>query len=168
MIALSIQTPAEINRKLAVKRKSDEYRLAAVKRPCYRGTIYEKRLLPMPAATILPVQTNVCDMPRCQQVDKKLQTRFIGLLQCDDTVDELNRFLSENSDKIDINEYGEDGVTPLQRICQVGGDVEVAQTLIRFGADPRLTSRDGWSAVHMASFSGNTKLMRYLLATRSS
>ena len=177
MIALSIKTPSEINKKLALKRKADEHRnyMTSVhsKRPCYRGTIYEKRLQPIPPSTVLPVfspvyrpafdRHNAC-------VDESVQARLLSML--DDTATknhELKEFLAENNDKININEYGEDGVTPLHRLCQTGGgDVEVAATLIRFGADPRLTSRDGWSAFHMASFSGNIKLMRYLMSIRSS
>ena len=101
-----------------------------------------------------------------------MQVRLLDMLEDDAMKNhELNEFLAENSDKININEYGEDGVTPLQRLCQNGGAsidaAEVAAILVRFGADPRLTSRDGWSAFHMASFSGNLKLLRYLMSVRS-
>ena len=197
MLTISIQTPSEINKKISAmkKRKScDDYSphrpLASAalsnssnKRPCHhRGTIYEKRLMPMPAATVLPVPF-AATIPNAGRlpVDRRLQTRFLQLVDHDDdnvsgedncamnACDRLREFLAENSDRVDVNEYGEDGVTPLQRLCQTGGgDVEVARTLVCFGADPRMTSRDGWSAFHMASFSGNTKLMRYLLSLRSS
>ena len=174
---LSIKTPSEINKKLALKRKADEHRnyITSVnnKRPCYRGTIYESRLLPMPPSTVLPVYSPVYRPAvdrHTASVDESMQAKLLTLL--DDTATkthDLKEFLAENSDKININQYGEDGVTPLHRLCQTGsGDVEVAATLIRFGADPRLTSRDGWSAFHMASFSGNIKLMRYLMSIRSS
>merc|ERR1712038_449371 len=43
----------------------------------------------------------------------------------------------------------------------------LARLLVRFGADTRLSSRDGWSPVHMASFSGNTTLLLFLLSCRS-
>ena len=176
MIAISINTPMEINKKLALKRKADEHRnfiTNSSKRPCYRGTIYEARLMPMPASTVLPVHSQLYQPSvLSKQVDKRMQGRLLDLLEDDAMKNhELNEFLSENSDKININEYGEDGVTPLQRLCQNGGSstdaAEVAAILVRFGADPRLTSRDGWSAFHMASFSGNLKLVRYLMSIRS-
>jgi ankyrin repeat protein len=59
----------------------------------------------------------------------------------------------------------------LQRLCQAGGGgacvAAAAKLLVRYGADVRLTSRDGWSPLHMASFAGNTELLLYLLSCRS-
>jgi len=180
---IAIQSPAEINKKISLKRKSSESTgpcggvgggnsnttTTYAKKPCYRGTIYEAMLSPLPSAVTLPVHTRVCQ-PSAKRVDATLQSRLTGLtggqLQAADEA-ELRAFLVKHSDRIDINQYGEDGVTPLQRVCQSGGDVAVVRTLIGYGADARLTSRDGWSAVHMATFSGNTSLMMYLLTQAS-
>merc|ERR1711936_471064 len=39
--------------------------------------------------------------------------------------------------------------------------------LVKLGKKEKLESRDGWSPVHMASFSGNTALLLFLLSCRS-
>ena len=158
-----VQSPSEINRKVAQKRKCEEVGLCG-KKPCYRGTIYEKMLSPLTPSLTLPIQTRVCESSQ-KLTNKTLQTQLVSILE---EADEkaLKDFLIRHCAQIDINGYGEDGVTPLQLVCQSGGKVGLARTLVGYGADVRLTSRDDWSAVHMASFSGNTNLMMYLLSCR--
>ena len=158
-----VQTPTEINQKMTIKRKCEDGGIS-LKKPCYRGTIYEKMLSPISPSLTLPIPTRICESSE-RFINRSLQKELVQLLEESDE-DELKDFLMKNSDQIDINQYGEDGVTPLQRVCQAGGVVGVARTLIGYGADVRLTSRDGWSAVHMATFSGNTRLMLYILSCR--
>ena len=146
-----------------MKRKMEDSGVSG-KKPCYRGTIYEKMLSPLSPSLTLPIHTRICESSH-KYINKSLQTELFSILDSSNEK-ELKDFLLKNCDKIDINQYGEDGVTPLQRVCQAGGEVGVARTLIGYGADVRLTSRDGWSAVHMATFSGNTRLMMYILSCR--
>ena len=152
---------------------------SSVKKPCYhRGTIYEKMLSPLTPSLTLPVpvtrrpapaaSTDIHSRQHNRALNQALEKRLASILvdEAADDEKQLKDFLLENWDKIDINGYGEDGVTPLQRVCQSGGKVGLARTLVGYGADVRMTSRDGWSAVHMASFSGNTSLMMFLLSCR--
>lgn len=159
-----IQTPTEINQKMTMKRKCEDSGVS-FKKPCYRGTIYEKMLSPISPSLTLPIKTRICESSE-RFINRSLQKELFQLLENSNET-KLKDFLLKNSDKIDINQYGEDGVTPLQLVCQSGGEVGVARTLIGYGADVRLTSRDGWSAVHMATFSGNTRLMLYILSCRA-
>jgi hypothetical protein len=132
--------------------------------PRYVGTIYEERLAPLSPVTALPVHTNTLASSCHRRADSAAQARLLGLVAAGTGVEaELETFLEEHAHLLDMNLYGEDGVTPLQRLCQAGGPVGVARLLVRYGADVRLTSRDGWSPLHMASFAGNTQLMMYLL-----
>ena len=148
--------------RVSLKRKAEDACSSAKK--AYRGTIYEKMLSPLMPATTLPISTRVCEAST-KKVNSCLQTKLLTILE-DADEDKLKEFLRLHGDQIDINEYGSDGVTPLQRVCQAGGKVGLASTLIGYGADVKLTSRDGWSVVHMATYSGNTNLMMYLLTRR--
>ena len=81
----------------------------------------------------------------------------------------LEKFLEVNAEFLNVNQYSTDGLTPLQMVAQEGGEgsADIAKLLVRFGADTRITSRDGWSAMHMATFSGNSQLLMFLLSCRS-
>jgi hypothetical protein len=185
-----IQTPAELNQKVnggslkrrleAISEASSHSSPPAAKKKlsagggssCHHlhGTIYEARLGPLSPATTLPppASTNTRlsgPRPAPAAVDRRLQAKLLQLLE-DPMVEDLVAFLEEHAHRVDMNQYGEDGVTPLQRLCQAGGPVGVARLLVRYGADVRLTSRDGWSPLHMASFAGNTSLILYLLSCR--
>ena len=128
--------------------------------PRYIGTIYEQRLAPLSPVISLPVPAFI-GAGHTRRQDNKFQARLVELVaQGQET--RLDEFLEENGKYVDINQYGEDGVTPLQRICQDGGDVSIARVLVKYGADLKLTSRDGWSPLHMATFSGNLKLMNFI------
>ena len=128
--------------------------------PRYVGTIYEQRLAPLSPVTSLPVPLYV-GSGHVKRHDNKLQAKFLEIIDNgNDTA--LESFLELNGDFVDVNQYGEDGVTPVQRVCQDGGKVAVARVLVKYGADLKLTSRDGWAPLHMASFSGNLQLMMYI------
>ena len=137
------------------------------KRPKYCGTIYEAMLAPISPVTTLPVPALLRHPGNC---DPELQADFLDLVTLGKRA-KLERFLEEHSASININQHGQDGLTPLQRVAQdtessPAAAAEVGELLVRYGADTRLTSRDGWSAVHMATFSGNTRLMMFLLSCR--
>lgn len=140
------------------------------KRPKYTvtGTIYDAMLAPLSPVTTLPVTSHTClsVLPTIKS-DPDVQSDFIELVSLGKKA-KLEKFLSENVESININQYCSEGLTPLQRVCQDGGEgsVEVAKVLVRYGADVRLTSRDGWSPVHMSTFSGNSALMLFLLGCR--
>ena len=130
--------------------------------PRYIGTIYEARLAPLSPVTTIPVPSYVGSAAvRPRQQDQQLQQRMLTLILRGDQL-VLDQFLEENGKFVDVNQYGEDGVTPVQRICQSGGSVDLAKVLVKYGADLRLTSRDGWSPLHMAVFSGNYKLLSFI------
>jgi ankyrin repeat protein len=144
----------------------------ASKIPRHVGTIYEERLAPLSPVTTLPVNTNTATQTAVSNsnqraTDSAAQRRLLQLVMAKGGGDEaaLESFLAAHAHSVDINQYdAEEGVTPLQRLCQqAGGSVAVARILVRYGADVRLTSRDGWSPLHMASFAGNNQLVMYLL-----
>ena len=66
------------------------------------------------------------------------------------------------SDEIDINLINEDGNTPLQA-ATLTGNLDIVRLMIRFGADPRQTSRDGWSTLHIAAYSGHSEITQYIM-----
>ena len=136
----------------------------ASKIPCYVGTIYEARLAPLSPFTTLPDRRTdtTTSISGHRRANSAAQARLLGLVEARKEA-ELEAFLEDNSHLVDMNQYGEDGVTPLQRVCQEGGPVGVARLLVRYGADVRMTSRDGWSPLHMAAYSGSSQLLMYLL-----
>ncbi|XP_040577045.1 uncharacterized protein [Lepeophtheirus salmonis] len=97
--------------------------------------------------------------------DIKLQRLFDETLS-NAKYEEISDFLHRYSELIDINFYDEDGQTPLQRFCQIGA-LPLVKLLIQYGANPGLTNREGWSPVHIASFSGNTELYSYIVRCNS-
>lgn len=90
-----------------------------------------------------------------------LQARFNNALQnCD--YRELQDLLNSSSEYIDTNQFNGEGQTPIQQAC-MSGQLEMVQLMIRFGADPNMTSRDGWSTLHLAAFSGNSEILQYII-----
>ena len=65
---------------------------------------------------------------------------------------------------INVNVFDADGQTALTQGC-LRGDLELVKFLVKSGADVRLANRAGWSALHIATFVGNLKLMTYLIRT---
>ncbi|QQP35541.1 Notch-regulated ankyrin repeat-containing protein B, partial [Caligus rogercresseyi] len=99
-------------------------------------------------------------IPRLPSLDPQLQRLFEETLS-NAKIEEVSEFLTRYSEFIDINAYDEEGQTPLQRSCQVGA-LPLVKLLIQYGANPGMTNREGWSPVHIASFSGNTELYSYI------
>eukprot|EP00096_Caligus_rogercresseyi_P009205 TRINITY_DN3086_c0_g1_i2.p1 TRINITY_DN3086_c0_g1~~TRINITY_DN3086_c0_g1_i2.p1 ORF type:complete len:145 (-),score=39.44 TRINITY_DN3086_c0_g1_i2:1297-1731(-) len=100
-------------------------------------------------------------IPRLPSLDPQLQRLFEETLS-NAKIEEVSEFLTRYSEFIDINAYDEEGQTPLQRSCQVGA-LPLVKLLIQYGANPGMTNREGWSPVHIASFSGNTELYSYIV-----
>jgi len=129
---------------------------------CRYTTIYDEMLRPLSPSTVLPFPTSCTT--RNPPVNPDLQKEFLKLV-AKGSKEELGRFLEQHSERLSMNQYSREGLTPLQRVCQDGEvtALPVARLLVQHGADPKLTSRDGWSPVHLASFSGNSALMLYMI-----
>ena len=166
-----VESPQRISVKSSLKRSLDNTtssgsdKCHVVKKPRYSGTIYEAMLAPLSPVTTLPIQT-ICS--NSVKGDPDLHNDFLDLVSIGKKT-KLEKFLEINAESINLNQYSSDGLTPLQRVAQDGGEgsADVAKVLVRYGADTRITSRDGWSAVHMATFSGNSQLLMFLLSCRS-
>ena len=80
-------------------------------------------------------------------------------------VNDIEDFLTKHSENVDLNEYNEEGRTALQQSC-FEGNLQLAQVLVRFGADSRLTTREGFSALHIAAFSGHSDVLLYIMSLK--
>uniref|UniRef100_UPI00358F45F1 notch-regulated ankyrin repeat-containing protein B-like n=1 Tax=Myxine glutinosa TaxID=7769 RepID=UPI00358F45F1 len=78
---------------------------------------------------------------------------------------ELEHLLQNTTTSCDfnVNSFGPEGQTALHQSV-IEGNLELVKLLVRFGADTRLANRDGWSALHMAAFSGHQDIMLYLIS----
>ena len=121
-------------------------------------TRYHESLQPLSPCTMLPV--TICravDAPHKSGVDAERQEEFLKLMRnCD--AQEVEVFLRAHSENIDINKFSEEGETALHMACHEG-NVSCAEVLLRFGANPRITTRNGFSIVHLASFSGSPETL---------
>ena len=79
---------------------------------------------------------------------------------------EVEEFLTTNSASIDINRYNEEGQTPLQRCC-LEGNLALAKLLVKFGAKSKMTTRDGFTTLHVAAFSGHSQILFYIMSIKS-
>ena len=68
-------------------------------------------------------------------------------------------------EEVDIDLYSKMGETALQRVCQDSGasSLEMARVLVKHGANTKLTTKDGWSPIHIVSTTGNSSLLLFLL-----
>ena len=121
-------------------------------------TRYHESLQPLSPCTMLPVKiSRAADAPQKSGVDAERQKEFQKLMRnCD--AEEVEVFLRAYSENIDINKFSEEGETALHTACHEG-NVSCAEVLLRFGANPRITTRNGFSIVHLASFSGSTETL---------
>ena len=125
--------------------------------------IYEERLEPLYSSR---TDTTLYNRPLPQsthqsEFDVALQTRFAQLVE-ERNYTELENLLQSSSHAININQFDKVGQTPLQRFC-VSGDLNLVQLMVRYGADTQLCSRDGWSTLHYASYSGVQEVLLYVL-----
>lgn len=65
--------------------------------------------------------------------------------------------------EVNVNVFDREGFTPLHKSV-LDGNLELVKLLVKVGADVRLASRDGWSALHIASFAGHFAILSYLMA----
>ena len=126
-------------------------------------TKYHEMLQPLSPVTTLPFRSAPTEQPpppvnvKSSEFKVQLQEEFLKLMR-DCGVEKIETFLRQHSENIDINRFNSEGQTPLHEAC-LRGNVACAKTLLRFGANPRLANRDGFSILHLASFSGNSDLL---------
>ena len=148
------------------------------KKPKY-PTKFHEMLQPLSPVTTLPVDTVVGPVPsRTHQSkhDAVLQEDLYKLvrrrLQHFDQIHDLETFLMKHSENVDLNQYSsldandpDGGLNTFHMSCQ-HGDLPMAKLLIRFGANPKLTTREGFSTLHLAAFSGNSDLLFYVMSLK--
>ena len=132
------------------------------KRPRFANK-YEEMLQPLSPVTTLPCRSVPVPVP--VKVNEKLQRQFESVINQQD-VPAIDDFLSCHSSDININYFNADGRTALQESC-MEGNLALAQVLIKYGAETRITTRDGFSTLQLAAFSGHSPLLLYILSQRN-
>jgi len=152
-------------------------------------TKYHEMLQPLsPVTTFPPPNTTTTDFTllNTKQIpittDVKLQEQFNLLI--DDSVSlngeqqisssspvessttKVKEFLIKHSKKIDVNRYNNEGQTPLQRCC-LEGNLPMAKLLVKFGAKSKITTRDGFTTLHIAAFSGHSQMLFFIMNMKS-
>lgn len=84
------------------------------------------------------------------------------ILRSGDTSLLLKLLSDEDVGNINVNVFDREGMTPLHKSV-MDGNFELVKLLVEVGADVRLASRDGWSALHIASFGGHVNIVDYLI-----
>ena len=159
-------------------------------------TKYHEMLQPLSPVTTLPVEEEVIRRPlpnktHVTEHDVQLQKQFHSLVDSatcplpkttdkaatNNTTDNekslvnrvlqnLEDFLVHHSENIDVNQYNHDGQTALQQSCSAG-NLPLVKLLVRFGANMRLTTREGFSILHIAAFSGHSDLLAFVMGQNS-
>ena len=152
--------PSTPSQSLKRKLSSDKF---VSKRPKYANK-YEEMLQPISPVTTLPCQSiPVPVIP--VKVNEKLQRQFESVINQQD-IAAVDAFLSSHSSDININHFNGEGRTALHESC-MEGHLAKAQVLIKYGADLRFTTRDGFSTLQLAAFSGHSPLLLYILSQRN-
>ena len=150
-------------------------------------TKYHEMLQPLSPVTTLPVESVIRrPLPNKTHItehDIHLQKKFHSLVDSAATcqvskttataednekelaltrVSSLEDFLLRHSENIDVNQYNDDGQTALQQSC-LAGNLSLVKLLVRFGANMRLTTREGFSILHIAAFSGHSDLLNFVM-----
>lgn len=73
--------------------------------------------------------------------------------------------LLRNCVGVNVNVFDGDGQTPLHQSV-IEGNLEMVKLLVQLGADVRLTNRDGWNALHIATYGGHDDIVLYLIQRR--
>ena len=124
-------------------------------------------LQPLSPVITLPVESSYTQYQTKPKVNAELQKEFMQLLR-GSNLNEIERFLREHSENVDVNVFDpEFGQTPLHDACQLG-QFELVKILVQYGANHKLTNRDGFSIWHLAAFCGNPKILSYISNLRGS
>ena len=136
------------------------------KKPKFQ-TKYHAALQPLSPCTTLSVRASMpVALPHTRVINAQRQEEFHKLMRSCDT-DKIETFLRAHSENIDINKYNEAGETALHSAFREG-KVSCAKVLLKFGANPRLTTRSGFSLFHLAAFAGSSELRALVTEVRSS
>ena len=137
------------------------------KKPKFQ-TKYHAALQPLSPCTTLSVRTSrpAVAPSATRVINVQRQEEFHKLMRGCDT-DRIETFLRAHSENIDINKFGEAGETALHSACQEG-NVSCAKVLLKFGANPRLATRSGFSLLHLAAFAGSPELLALVTEVRKS
>ena len=131
------------------------------KRPKFANK-YEEMLQPL-----CPVKTLKYKVPkRTHQsaVNSELQDQFQNLISVA-AIEEIEDFLAEHLASLDINQFNYEGRTALQQCC-LEGNLPLAKVLVKYGANTKIMTRDGFSLLHLVVFSGHSHLMTYVMSLR--
>ena len=124
---------------------------------------YEEMLQPLSPVTTLPYigRSWTTDIP---VPNERLQRQFESVMEEGD-VSAMESFLSSHgSSDVNVNQFNCDGRTALQESC-LASNLPMARVLLKYGADPRMTTRDGFSTLQLAAFSGHSPLLLYILSS---
>ena len=128
---------------------------------------YEEMLQPLSPVTTLPCDvvyppspTKFANPKYCTKLQKQLQ----NVIKSKD-INLLEQFLYDHSTKVNINHYNIEGRTALQQSC-VDGNLAMAKILVKYGADHRITTREGYPTLQCAVFSGHSEIFLYILNLR--
>ena len=128
---------------------------------------YEEMLQPLSPVTTLPCDvvyppspTKFANPKYCTKLQKQLQ----NVIKSKD-INLLEQFLYDHSTKVNINQYNIEGRTALQQSC-VDGNLAMAKILVKYGADHRITTREGYPTLQCAVFSGHSEIFLYILNLR--
>ena len=157
------------------------------KKPKY-PTKYHEMLQPLsPYTTLSPelsvrnksIESNNLKEQIPTKIDVQLQEKFNQLINLSFEIEQeqgstnderstrnVEEFLTTHSTSIDINRYNDEGQTPLQRCC-FEGNLPLAKILVKFGAKSKITTRDGFTTLHIAAFSGHSHMMFYIMSVKS-
>ncbi len=75
---------------------------------------------------------------------------------------EWSRLLRGCCRGVNVNVFDGEGQTPLHQSV-IDGNLELVKLLVQFGADVRLANRDGWNALHIATYGGHDDIVLYLI-----
>ena len=142
-------------------------------------TKYHEMLQPLSPATSYPPATttefNSLNVKQRPETDVQLQEQLNCLI--DDIISssdegipsstsKVEEFLLKHSEKVDLNRYNSEGQTILQRCC-LEGNLSLAKLVVRFGAKSKITTRDGFTTLHIAAFSCHSQMLFFVLNLKS-
>ncbi len=158
-------------RRMSQQQQQQQKQVFVNKKPKF-PTKYHEMLQPLSPVTTLPVwsrnqQRHYQPLPvKPTDINVQLQIEFLKMMRiCE--ADTIESFLQQHSENVDINQFNEDGQTFLHQACQ-RGDTTCARVLLKFGANPRIANRDGFTIRHLASFSGNSELLLLVSGLKTS